>query len=131
MSKRQKIAALAVVVLLALAAFGLYRTAKPFAVLRVGMFAQPALPPEVVVDESPFTTAQTLAQLPNSPGEQRLAQEALRLADDEVSVAFSSALQEVRDNPPALSAEAKNVQERLTATQNALDADSQQIAAIT
>lgn len=131
MRKRQKIAALTVAVLLALAAFGLYRTAKPFAVLRQGMFAQPSLPPEVEVDVSPFTTAQTLAQLPNSPGEQRLAQDALRLADDEVSLAFSSALQEVRDNPPALSAEAKKVQERLTATQSALDADTQQVAALT
>ncbi|HMD37758.1 MAG TPA: mechanosensitive ion channel domain-containing protein [Candidatus Acidoferrum sp.] len=131
MSKRQKIAALAVAVLLVLAAFGLYRTAKPFAVLRQGMFAQPSLPPEVVVDESPFRTAQALAQLPNSPGEQRLAQDALRLADDEVSLAFSSSLQEVRDNPPALSAEAKRIQDRLIATQNALDADTQQIAALT
>jgi len=131
MSKRQKIATLAVVVLLALAAFGLYRTAKPFAVLRPGMFAQPTLPQEVMVDESPFRTAQTLAQLPNSPGEQRLAQDALRFADDEVSLAFSSALQQVRDSPPALSAEAKNVQERLTATENALDADTQQVAALT
>src|SRR5271163_3163226 len=117
MSKRQKISALAVAVLLVLAAFGLYRTAKPFAVLRQGMFAQPSLPPEVVVDESPFRTAQALAQLPNSPGEQRLAQDALRLADDEVSLAFSSSLQEVRDNPPALSAEAKRIQDRLIATQ--------------
>ncbi len=131
MSKRQKIASLAIVVLLVLAAFGLYRTAKPFAALRRGMFAQPTLPPEVVVDESPFTAAQTLAQLPNSPGEQRLAQDALRLADDEVSLAFSSALQEVRDSPPALSAEAKQVQERLTAVQNALDADTQQVASLT
>jgi len=131
MSKRQKIAALAIVVLLALAAFGLYRTAKPFAVLRQGLFAQPSLPPEVAVDEKPFTTAQTLAQLPNSPGEQRLAQDALRLADDEVSLAFSAALQEVRDNPPALSADAKKIQERLDASQSALDADTQQVAALT
>jgi small-conductance mechanosensitive channel len=131
MSKRQKIAALAIVVLLVLAAFGLYRTTKPFAVLRQGMFAQPSLPPDVVVDQSPFTVAQALAQLPNSPAEQRLAQDALRFADDEVSLAFSSSLQEVRDSPPALSAEAKQVQERLTAAQNAVDADTQQVAALT
>lgn len=94
------------------------------------MFAQPTLPPEVMVDESPFKTAQTLAQLPNSPGEQRLSQDALRLADDEVGLAFSSALQQVRDSPPVLSAEAKKVQERVTATQSALDADTQQVAAL-
>jgi small-conductance mechanosensitive channel len=131
MSKSQKIAALAVAILLALAAYGLYRTNKPFAVLRPGMFAQPELPPGAVVDVSAFATAQTLAQLPNSPAEQRLAQEALRLSDDSVSLAFSAALQEVRDNPPPLSAEAKRVQERLTASQTALDTDAQQVAALT
>jgi small-conductance mechanosensitive channel len=131
MSKPQKIAAIAVAVLLALAAYGLYRTNKPFAVLRPGMFAQPTLPAAAVVDASPFATAQTLAQLPNSPAEQRLAQEALRLSDDEVSMAFSAALQEVRDNPPSLSPEAKKVQEHLTAAQTALDADAQQVAALT
>jgi small-conductance mechanosensitive channel len=131
MKPKQEIAAVAIVVLLAFAAYGLYRTAKPFAGLRPGMFLQPGLPSELAVDESPFTTAQNLAQLPNSPGEQRLAQDALRLADDEVSLAFSSALQEARDNPPLLSAEAKKVQERLTATQNALDAAAQQVTALT
>lgn len=131
MRPKQKIAAISLVVLLALAAYGLYRTAKPFAALRPGMFAQPALPQELAVDESPFTTAEALAQLPNSHGEQRLAQEALRLADDEVSLAFSSALQQAHDNPPALSAEAKQVQERLIAVQNALDADAQQVTTLT
>lgn len=131
MSKRQKIGAIVVSVLLALAAFGLYRTAKPFAVLRPGMFTQETLPQELVVDESAFNTAQNLAQLPNSPAEQRQAQEALRLADDEVSLAFSAALQEARDNPPALSEEARKIQDHLTATQTALDADTQQVAALT
>jgi small-conductance mechanosensitive channel len=131
MSKAQKIAATVVAVLLALAAYGLYRTNKPFSVLRPGMFAQPTLPADLVVDESPFTTAQTLAQLPNSPGEQRLSQETLRLSDDEVSLAFSAALQQVRDNPPPLSPEAKKVQERLTALQSALDSDAQQVASLT
>jgi len=131
MSKAQKLAATVVAVLLALAAYGLYRTNKPFSVLRPGMFGQPTLPPDLVVDESPFTTAQTLAQLPNSPGEQRLSQEALRLSDDEVSLAFSAALQQVRDNPPPLSPEAKKVQQRLTYLQNALDSDAQQVATLT
>jgi small-conductance mechanosensitive channel len=131
MSKPQKIAAIAVAVFLALAAYGLYRTNKPFAVLRPGMFAQPSLPPDAVVDLSPFATAQTLTQLPNSAGEQRFAQEALRLSDDEVTLAFSAALQQVRDTPPPLSPDAKKVQERLTAAQTALDADAQQVAALT
>jgi len=131
MSKAQKLAATVVAVLLALAAYGLYRTNKPFSVLRPGMFGQPILPPDLVVDESPFTTAQSLAQLPNSPGEQRLSQEALRLSDDEVSLAFSAALQQVRDNPPPLSPEAKKVQERLTYLQNSLDSDAQQVATLT
>lgn len=130
MNKTQKIAAIVVVVLLVLAVYGLYSTNKPFSVLRPGMFAQPTLPPDVTVDESPFTTAQTLAQLPNSPGEQRLAQEAVRLSDDEVSLAFSASLQQVRDDPPPLSPEAKQVQDRLTTLQSALDADTQQVAAL-
>ena len=131
MNKSQKFAALVVALLLLLAAYGLYRTNKPFSALRPGMFAQPTLPPDLTVDESPFTTAQALAQLPNSPGEQRLSQETLRLSDDEVSLAFSAALQQVRDNPPPLSPEAKKVQERLTTLQSALDSDAEQVATLT
>jgi len=131
MSKAQKLAAIVVAVLLALAVFGLYRTNKPFSGLHREIFAQPTLPPDLAVDESPFTTAQTLAQLPNSTGEQRLSQETLRLSDDAVSLAFTAALQQVRDNPPPLSAEAKKVQERLTYLQNALDSDAQQVATVT
>lgn len=130
MKKMRKTAAAVLVVLLAAAAYGLYLTARPFVGVRERIGAN-SRPVETLVDQSPLTTAQNLAQLPNSPGEQRLAQEALRVADHEVDLAFAAALREAGEHPPVLNAEAKKIQNRLTRAQKALDADNALVSQLT
>ncbi|HXE36680.1 MAG TPA: mechanosensitive ion channel family protein [Verrucomicrobiae bacterium] len=131
MKTRTKIATVVLVVLLAATAFGLYRTAKPFVGIRAILAPLGMVQAQSMVDQSPLTTAQNLAQLFNSPAEQKLAQEALRLGDHEVDLTFAAALRDVTEHPPVLSAEAKKIQDRLTRYQKALDADNLQVAQLT
>lgn len=76
-----------------------------------------------LVDQSPLKTAQQLARLVNAPEELPLAQEALRLADHEVDLAYAAALREARQHPPALNAEQKQIQARLQKAQRQLQPD--------
>ena len=131
MKKSQKIAAIVLVLSVIATAYGLHRTNKPFVAIRAILAPLGAAQAQSMVDQSPLTTAQALAQLPNSPAEQRFAQEALRVADHEVDLAFDAALREAAENPPRLSAEAKQIRDRLARAQKALDFDIAQVAQIT
>jgi small-conductance mechanosensitive channel len=131
MKTRTKIATVVLVLLLSATAFGLYRTSKPFVGIRAILAPLGMAQAQSMVDQSPLTTAQSLAQLSNSHAEQKLAQEALRLGDHEVDLTFAAALREVTEHPPALSPEAKKIQDRLTRYQKALDADNAQVAQLT
>src|ERR1700723_117250 len=121
MKTRTKIAAAVLVALLAATAFGLYRTTKPFVAIRAILAPLGMKQAQTMVDQTPLTTAQNLSQLPSSPAEHRLALEALRLSDHEVDVTFAEALRAVTEHPPALSPEAKKIQDRLTKYQKAVD----------
>src|SRR3989442_9260124 len=52
-----------------------------------------------LVDQTPLKTARQLAILAVTPDEQRLAQEAARLADHEVDLAFADAVREAAEHP--------------------------------
>ena len=54
-----------------------------------------------LVDERPLPTARALAPLATSPEEQRFAQEAERIADHEVDLAFADALRQATELRPA------------------------------
>src|SRR6266850_2595645 len=56
--------------------------------------------PAPLVDQSPLKTAQTLLAFAANPEEQRLAQEAVRLADHEVDLAFAEALRRAAEHQP-------------------------------
>ena len=110
----QKIAASGLIVVLGAAGFGIWtlgRTATVTAKKKAAA-AQAAL-----VDKTPLNTAQTLAQLADTPPEQDLAKEALRLSDYELDLSFNIALQDAEAHPPELSAEAKEIQARLQKAQ--------------
>ena len=66
-----------------------------------------------LVDQTPFETAQRLAQMPISAEELPFAKEALRLGDQEMDLAFAEALRDATEHPPVLSAEALDNVERL------------------
>jgi small-conductance mechanosensitive channel len=78
------------------------------------------------VDQSPLKTAQQLSQLAVTPDEHRLAQEALRISDYEVDLAFDAALHDALLHPPPLSPEAKEIQERLEKSEKLLKVDQDQ-----
>ncbi len=80
------------------------------------------------VDQSPLKTAQQLASLATTPDERRLAQEALRVADHEVDLAFAESLRQAAEHPPVLSAAGREIQARLQKAQTLLRDDQARVA---
>ena len=121
------------VLLLAAAAYGILRTEPPTGTLvaqgHSGKTTSEASQP--IVDQTPLKIAQQLAPLATLPEERPLALEAIRLTDHEVDLAFTTALRDAAQHPPALSPEAKEIQARLQKAEKALATDQAQVAQIT
>jgi small-conductance mechanosensitive channel len=83
-----------------------------------------------LVDESSFTVAQRLSLLAQGDDQQSLAQSALRIADHELDLAFTSALRDVEAHPPALNSDAASIQVRIAKSQTLLDADQQHLTQV-
>src|SRR5271168_78925 len=125
MKPKQKIAAIVLIVLLGATAFGLFREGRQVTAPAVSRKLGQAAPAQAtLVDQSPLTTAQQLARLANTQEEQPLAQEALRLSDYEVDLAFDAALHNAKEHPPVLKGDAKEIADRLQRAQAVL-ADEQ------
>ena len=106
--KRTQLIAAGVIVLLGLfVALGLWKTQQPPGSLNTGR--QPGKP---IVVLRPLKTAQQMAQLATSREERTFAQEALRLADYDVDLAFDEAIHETLRHPPKLSPEALAAKEK-------------------
>ena len=84
-----------------------------------------------MIDQSSLYDARRLAQMPTTADELPLAQEALRLGDREMDLAFAAGVRETEDNPPALSAEAKQSEARLQKAEKALEADNARVEQLT
>jgi len=124
-----KVAGVLLVLLLAGAGYGIFRTEPPPVTLPSASTAAPgtsiaAAPGQPSVDQTPLKTAQELAALVTLPEERPLAQEALRISDHSVDLAFTNALHEATSHPPVLNAEGKEIQARLQNAEKAL-ADAQ------
>jgi small-conductance mechanosensitive channel len=133
MKTKQKIAAIVFLVLLGLTAYGLFRTRQPAnepASAGNGKLAA-AAEQAPLVDQTPLLTAQRLAQMPTSAEEKALAEEALRLGDHEMDLAFAAAVRDAQEHPPVLSAEAKEIQARMQRAEKALEADKADVARLT
>jgi small-conductance mechanosensitive channel len=127
MKKIQKIAAVVLLVLIGLTLYAFWETrpsASPHSLKGAENIAE-LKSSTSLVDQTPLKTAQQLAQLAATPEEKTLAQEALRLSDYEVDLAFDAALREARLHPPALSPEAKEISDRLQKAQKLLKADQE------
>jgi len=130
MRRTQQIAAIIIAVLLGLTFYGLWRTAQLSTTATTSGKNQgnPARAPEpALVDQGPLKTAQQLAQLATLQEEKAYAQEALRLGDYEVDLAFDAALSDARNHPPPLSPEAKEAQQRRQKAQKQLDVDNEHV----
>src|SRR5215472_11513479 len=104
MRRTRKIAVAVLVLLLAATIYGLVRTGSQNEMLSAsntvaGISSEHAAD----VDQTPLLTAQKLAQMPTSSAELPFAQQALQVADQEMDLAFASALLDVTEHPPTLS----------------------------
>src|ERR1700722_17427906 len=129
----QKIAGVVLALLLIAVAYGIFRTrtvvpAVPTNSAAAEGGAKTSTAQPQVVDQTPLKIAQRLAPLVTLPGERQLAEEAIRLTDHEVDIAFTAALRDAALHPPALSAEAKEIQARMQKAEHGLAATQAQIA---
>jgi len=132
MKTTKKFIAIILVLLLGVTVYGLYRT---------GQLANAPVTPDntkyggaaqaPIVDQTPLLTAQRLAKMALSAEELPFAQEALRLGDQEMDLAFAAAVRDVEEHPPVSSPEAKVIQARLQKAQRALEVDEVQVKQLT
>ncbi len=114
----------ALLILLILTIAGLVYTNQPIVEPRTGpAYRNAPFYRLVATTQDQFDTARKLAGRAVTGEEQWLAREALRIADNEVDLAFATALQEASDHPSALTAEAKEASDRLKKAQAALESD--------
>jgi small-conductance mechanosensitive channel len=132
MKTKQKIAAIALLLLLGAAVYGFYWTGRPSTVpAKRAKIESGGAGQGPIVDQTPLLTAQRLAKMPTSADEKPFAEEALRLADHQMDLAYAAAEREAEDHPPALSAEAKAIEGRLKKSKDALDADNELVERLT
>ena len=129
MKRTQQISAILIAVLLGLTIYGFWRTEQLSTKESTNGKKQPApvSAPAALVDQGPLKTAQQLAQLASLPDEKAYAQEALRLGDYEVDLAFQAALSDARNHPPPLSPEAKEAQQRQETAEKRLSVDEDRV----
>lgn len=84
-----------------------------------------------LVDQRPLLTAQQMAATAGTPEEQALAHEATKAGDHEVDLAFFDALRTAQQNPPPLSAEAKEIDVRKTKAEQTVKEDQDNLALLT
>ncbi len=127
MKKIQKIAAAAILILAGFTLYGFWETRVPLSSMVLnGKGASKASDSATsLVDQSPLKTAQQLAQLVAIPEERPLAQEALRLADYDVDLAFADAIREARMHPPPLTKEAKEGKARVEKAEKVLEGEQE------
>jgi len=132
MKTKRKIAAIVLLALLGAVAYGLFRTGQPASAPTINTeaaYGGAAQGP--IVDQTPLLTAQRLAQMPTTAEELPFAQEALRLGDHDMDLAFAAAVRDAQEHPPVLSAEAKEIEARLQRSERAVEADKAEIARLT
>ncbi|HEY4215754.1 MAG TPA: mechanosensitive ion channel domain-containing protein [Gemmatimonadaceae bacterium] len=132
MKSKQNFAALALVVALAAAAVGLFETGRVRS-----MPPNPALDrleqsdSVPTSDRSALETIQALAKLPTTADEVPLAQQALRIADKEMDLAFAAAVRRATLHPRPMSAEAKGIAAKLQQAQAELANDQADVTRLT
>jgi small-conductance mechanosensitive channel len=79
------------------------------------------------VGEQPLQTARNMAKLVSSWDEQRIAQQALKLADHEVDLAFADALRDATEQPRATSAQSRELYARESKAEALVQADQSRV----
>ena len=84
-----------------------------------------------VVDQRPFETSRTLADLAVSAEEQAFAQQAQRLADHEVDQAFAAALRQAETQQKVLTGEAAEIASRVDELKGLVKGDQETVDSLT
>ena len=84
-----------------------------------------------LVDTSPLDTAQQLLALAVTHWERQYADDALRLADHSVDLAFTAGLADAVENPPAITPETQAILDRIKDVQSRVDADQATVKKLT
>src|SRR2546430_17337287 len=132
MDTTKKIATISLIILLAGIAYGLFGTGRATTASQTtpGSASSQAAQGSAI-DQTHLDTARRLVQMPTSADELQLAEEALRLGDREMDLAFAAAVSEARMHPVVLSAEAKQIQARLQNAEKSLDGDNARVTQLT
>jgi len=129
MKTTKKIATITLTILLALIVYGLLRTYGSATTQPASAVESTARGP--AIDQTPLHTAQRFAHMSTSPDELPLAQEALRLGDREMDLAFAAGVRQAQDHPATLTAQTKEIQTRLQDSENSLDRDNARVTQLT
>lgn len=119
MKTRQWIVVVALLALVGAAGVGLFLTRESV----IAVKTRPRRPP--LVDEQPVQTARSMAALASSREEQRFAQQALRLADHAVDLAFASTMREASLHPAGTTPEAKELFGRVSRAEAQVKSDEE------
>jgi small-conductance mechanosensitive channel len=133
MGSLHKIAATALVIVLAAVGYGLWATSPTASTMRAQRAAAKASAASTipVIDQTTYLTAKRLARLATTPEEQPLAQSAVQIADHELDLAFTAAIRHLEAHPPELSPEALQIQARLQNAQKEQESDAQEVKRLT
>jgi hypothetical protein len=132
MKTTKQVATITLIILLGLIAYGLFRTGRSMTRLRVTTAGESLQAVHgSAIDQSSLYNARRLAQMPTSADEFPMAQEALRLGDREMDLAFAAGVREVQEHPPVLSAEAKQSEARLQKAEKSLEGDNVRVEQLT
>ncbi len=125
MNRSQKILGVIILVLLGISLYAFWISRESENAKAARAARKSAGSSKSLVDQGPLKMAQQVAQLATTRSERPLAQEALRLADYEVDLSFDAALRQALLHPPALSPEAKGIQDRVKNAERLLKADQE------
>ncbi|HEX4784098.1 MAG TPA: mechanosensitive ion channel domain-containing protein [Candidatus Sulfotelmatobacter sp.] len=137
MKARHWITAAVLLLLAAAAIVGMVRTRQRTASIEIisprdskGGKQKPAVI-RALVDQSPLQTARRIEATAYAREEKDLAQQAEKIADHEVDLAFFDAFRTAQDSPPPLTPALKKLANRKTQLQQALQEDQANVAALT
>ena len=131
MRLKQNAGVLVIVASLLAVAYGVYRTDSRAAAPSARTARRTPSDRTIVVDQSSLITTEQLVRMPTTADERPFAEDALRIADGEMDLAFAQAVRRTANQPPAKSEDAKEADSRLQRALRALSADQAQVASLT
>src|SRR5438552_496371 len=111
--------------------YGIYRTDQRAAPIPTRASRRSPSDRSIVVDQTSLNTAEQLVRMPTTPDERPYAEDALRLADQELDLAFAQAVRQTASQTRPLSPEAKALDAQLQQALRTLAADQAQVAELT